>query len=150
MPASGTYSGQFDDLSLGMFGANVTVAGLSVYGNVMYGAYNGVLAAKPSGAPDAIGWGAGTKYTFGPYTIGAVYSQYDSQGAYQLTGVSQRHEYVIDAATTYTAAPGLVFWLEYVYGGRHQGDFNFATNSVGPAYNNVQAQAVMFGTMVTW
>ncbi len=79
-----------------------------------------------------------------------MHSQYDLQGAWQLTGVSQRHEYVFDAATTYTAAPGLVFWLEYVYSGRHQGDYNFATNQLGTAYNNVNSQGVMFGTMVTW
>jgi len=144
------YDGQFDDLNLGMIGANVNVAGLGVFGNVMYGAYNGVLAAKPQGAPNAIGFGAGAKYAFGPYTIGAVYSQFDSQGAFQLTGVSQRHEWVFDTAATYTAAPGLVFWLEYVYGQRHQGDYNFATNALGSAYNNVQSQAVMFGSMITW
>lgn len=108
------------------------------------------MAAKPSGAPDAIGWGAGTKYTFGPYTIGAVYSQYDSQGAYQLVGVSQRHEYAVDVAATYTAAPGLTLWLEYLYSARHQGDFNFATNAVGTAYNDVRSQGVAFGTLVTW
>ena len=150
IPSSARYNGQFDDLNLGMIGANVKVAGLAVFGNVMYGAVNGVLGAKPQGAPNAVGFGAGAKYTFGPYTAGAVYSQFNSQGAYQLTGISQRHEWVFDAAATYTAAPGLVFWLEYVYGQRHQGDFNFATNAVGTAYNNVQAQAVTFGTMVTW
>ncbi len=66
------FSGQFDNLSLGMFGANVNVAGLTVFGNVMFGAYNGVLALKPAGAPDAVGFGAGAKYAFGPYTVGAV------------------------------------------------------------------------------
>ena len=148
--AGGTYNGQFDDLSLGMFGANVTYAGMSLFGNVMYGAFNGILAARPQGAPDAIGWGAGVKYAFGPYTIGAVYSQFDSQGAYQLVGVSQRHESVVDAAATYTPAPGLTLYLEYLYSQRHQGDFNFATNVVGSAYNDVRTQGVMFGTMVKW
>ena len=147
---TGTLSGKFDNLSLGMFGANVTMDGLSVFGNIMTGQFNGILAAKPDGAPDATGFGAGLKYAFGPYTIGAVYSQFDSQGAWNLTGVSQRHEWVFSPAATYSPAPGLTFYLDYVYSQRHQGDFNFATNAVGTAYNNVTSQGVMFGTVVKW
>ncbi len=147
---AGTLSGKFDDLSLGMFGANVTMDGFSVFGNIMTGAYNGILGAKPAGAPDATGFGVGAKYAFGPYTIGAVYSQFDSQGAWNLTGVSQRHEWVFAAAATYSPAPGLTFALDYNYGQRHQGDFNFMTGGVGSAYNNVQAQGVMLDTVVKW
>ena len=147
---TGTLSGKFDNLSLGMFGANVTIDGISVFGNVMTGAFNGILAAKPAGAPDATGFGAGVKYAFGPYTIGAVYSQFDSQGAWNLTGTSQRHEWVFEPAVTYSPAPGLTFYMDYVYSQRHQGDFNFATNAVGTAYNNVRSQGVMLGTVVKW
>ncbi|MBW4093860.1 MAG: porin [Proteobacteria bacterium] len=150
-PAGNGYSGQFDDLSLGMFGANVTVAGLSVFGNVMTGAYNGVLAPKPAGAPDATGFGAGVKYAFGPWTIGGVYSQYDSQGAVALTGISQSHAWVGYFAATYTAAPGLTFYADYGYGQSHQGGYNFATGAVGTSANNsVRTQAFLVGTAITW
>ena len=144
------FTGQFDNISLGMFGANVTVAGVSVFGNVMYGAYNGILATKPQGAPDAIGFGTGLKYSFGPYSVGAVYSQYDSQGAFNLVGISQRHEWAFEAAATYSPAPGLVLFTDYNYSGRHQSDYNFATGEVGSAYNNVNSQGVQVGMMVKW
>jgi predicted porin len=142
---------QFDNLSLGMFGANVTVAGLSVFGNVMTGAYNGILATKPAGAPDATGFGAGLKYAFGPWTVGGVYSQYDSQGVVALTGISQSHAWVSYLAATYTAAPGLTFYADYAYGQSHQGDYNFATGAVGSSANNtVRTQAFLVGTAITW
>ena len=152
-PHSGGYTGQFDNLSLGMFGANVTVAGLSVFGNVMTGAYNGILAPKPAGAPDATGFGAGLKYAFGPWTVGGVYSQYDSQGAVALTGISQSHAWVGYLAATYAAAPGLTFYADYAYGQSHQGDYNFATGAAGgtrSANNSVRTQAFLVGTAITW
>ncbi len=141
----------YDGLSLGMFGANVTVAGISVFGNVMHGRFNGDLGVNAKGAPEATGFGAGVKYSFGPYSIGGVYSQLDDQGAAgPFVGHTQRHAWVFAAAATYAAAPGLVFFLDYDYGQQHQGDFNFATGGVGTAYNNIKAQGVMFGTMVKW
>ncbi|MGH3636591.1 MAG: porin, partial [Mycobacterium sp.] len=85
----GPNHGQYDGLSLGMFGANVTIAGVSVFGNVMHGAVNGTLGTKPAGAPDATGFGAGVKYAIAGFTIGGVYSQYDSQGSIADVGSGQ-------------------------------------------------------------
>ncbi len=58
-------------------------------------------------------------------------------------------------AATYTPAPGLTFYLDYIYGQQHQGAYNFATGAAGAApgssaYNNIKAQGVMFGTVVKW
>ena len=143
--AGSTYTGNFDNLSIGMFGANIKFGGLAVFGNVMIGDYNGILALKPVGAPSAKGWGAGVKYTTGPFTIGGVYSAFDSQGDVALTGVSQRHEQVFDVAGTYTIAPGMTAFAEYVYGTRYQGGFNFGTGS-----DSVRAQSVLVGTVLKW
>jgi len=143
--AGSTYTGQYDNLRIGMFGANVTFSGLSVFGNVMIGDYNGILALKPKGAPGAKGWGAGVKYANGPFTIGGVYSQFDSQGDVALTGVTQRHEQVVDLAGTYTAAPGLTMYAEYVYGTRYQGGENFGAGS-----DHVRAQTFLVGTVMKW
>ena len=43
-------------------------------------------------------------------------------------------------------------FLDYVWGTRYQGDFNFATGSVGggPGYNHVQSQGVMLGSSIKW
>ena len=134
-----------------MFGANITYAGLSVFGNVLFGAVNGTLGLKPQGAPDAVGFGAGVKYAIGRYTIGAVFSQYDSQGAYQLTGISQRHANVFDAAATYSLAPGMTVYTEYLYGTMHQGNYDFKTNTAGSSSNNnVHTQGVDFGINLAW
>ena len=145
------YNGQFDGLSLGSIGLNVSYAGFSVFGNTLFGAVNGILAARPQGAPMAMGWVGGFKYVTGPFSIGALYSSFDSQGSQLLTGVTQRHENVFYAAATYTVSPGLVVALDYAYGTRHQSDFNFATGAAGStAYNKVQSQGVMFTTAVKW
>ncbi len=131
---------------------NVTFAGFSVFGNTLFGRVNGILAATPQGGANAVGWVTGVKYVVGPYSIGALYGQYNSQGAQQLTGVTQRRENVFYAAGTYAISPGLTAYLDYVYGTRYQGDYNFATGAVGggPAYNNVHVQGVMIGTSVKW
>jgi len=152
-PAGNTYTGQFDNLNLGSFGVNATYAGISVFANSMIGDYNGILALKPAGAPSAKGVVAGVKYVNGPASIGALYGQFDSQGAQQLTGISQRHEWEVYVAATYSLAPGLVVFADYNYGQRHQGGFNFATNSVlvdRGAYNDVTSQGFLLGTAVKW
>ena len=149
-PLGSTYNGNYDNLSLGMFGANVAFGPVAVFGNVMIGNYNGILALKPQGAPSAKGWGVGVKYTQGPFTLGGVYSAFDSQGDVALTGISQRHEQVFDIAGTYTLAPGLTAWAEYVWGTRYQGDFNFATNGHDGLVNHVRAQGVLIGTALKW
>ena len=140
-PAGSKYNGQFDNLSLGMFGANVTVAGLSVFGNVMHGAFNGILAPKAVGAPDATGFGVGAKYTMGPWTFGGVYSQDDSQGSVADVGLGQYHAWVGYFAATYNPSPGLTFYADYGYGQTHQG---------GPGGGDGRQQGFLFGTAVTW
>jgi hypothetical protein len=145
------YTGKFDGLSLGSFGVNLTYAGFSVFGNTLFGAVNGILAARPTGGVHGVGWVGGVKYVAGPFSIGALYGGFDSQGSQLLTGVTQRHENVFYTAATYTVAPGMVAFLDYVYGTRYQGGFNFATNAAGsPAFNHVRSQGVMLGTAVKW
>ena len=52
---------------------------------------------------------------------------------------------------TYGIAPGLSLWVSYIYGTRHQGDFNFQhRHRRAPAYNNVKGQAFGVGTIVKW
>ena len=123
-----------------------------MFGNTLFGAVNGILAAKPQHAVNAVGWVGGVKYVTGPWSIGALYGTYDSQGAQQLTGLTQRHENVFYAAATYAVSPGLTAYLDYVYGTRYQGGFNFATGAATgtTAFNHVQSQGVMLGTSIKW
>lgn len=151
--AGSTYTGQFEGLSLGSIGVNVEYAGLSVFGNTLFGSVNGTLGLKPSGGSDAWGWVAGVRYANGPYTIGALYSQYDSQGDIRLTGISQRHSNVIYAAATYSVAPGLTAFADYAYGTRHQGGYNFLTGQAANfnnGYNDVRSQGFLLGANLAW
>ena len=146
----------FNGLDFFQIGTNVTVAGISVFGNLLHGTVNGDYGVNAVGAVPSTGFGTGVKYSYGPYTIGALYSQLDDQGAaFKPSGANffatQRHAWVFAAAATYSPAPGLTFYLDYDYGQQHQGDFNFATGSAGStAYNDIKAQGVMFGTVVKW
>lgn len=145
--------GQFANLGFGNVGAAVTVSGVTFGGNYLWGAVNGQGALKPQGGADTSAILAGVKYTQGPLTVGLVGEMIDSQGAAQLTGISQRHEYAIDIGASYTIAPGFVGWVEAVYQHRHQGGFNFAqgsSSSAPGAYNNVKSQGMLIGSTVYW
>jgi hypothetical protein len=146
-----TYNGKFNGLSMGVGGAAITFGPITVGGNVQGGNSNGIGALQPQGGVHAIAWMGGIQYASGPLTVGTSYYQYDSQGTTTLVGISQRHETGFAAGGTYALAPGMVIYLSYLYGTRHQGDYDFQTGSVGTAaYNNVKGQAFSIGTQVKW
>jgi predicted porin len=140
----------YKPLSLGQGGAALTVGPVTFGGNVQAGAYQGAGALQPSGGVHAVAWLGGIQYSSGPFTIGTSYYSFDSQGSALMVGISQRHEVGYAAGMTYTLAPGLNLYVSYVYGTRHQGDFNFQTGTPGTAYNNVKGQAFGVGTLVKW
>ncbi len=51
---------------------------------------------------------------------------------------------------TYGLAPGFALWVSYIYGQRHQGDFDFQSGATGTAYNNVKGQAFAVGSIIKW
>jgi predicted porin len=145
------YNGQTQGVNAGFAAVDVTVAGLTVGAAWQGGQYNGVVDTSPKGATGANAYLIGVQYVTGPFTIGAAYYGFDSQGAVQLTGVSQRHENAFGAGGQWQITPGLQSYWEYVYGTRHQGDFNFVTQTAGSkAFNNVQSQALLVGLEVGW
>jgi hypothetical protein len=148
---TGPVGGQtYDNLGFGNVGVALTYAGFTVGGNWIGGAVNGQGAPKPSGGSDTQGWLVGVTYKSGPLLVGLAGESIDSQGAPAMVGKTQRHEYAIDAGASYTIAPGLVGWVEYIYQNRKQNGFNFASNSAGGAYNTVQAQGLQLGTTIYW
>jgi predicted porin len=104
----------------------------------------------PKGATNAQAYLVGFTYLNGPFLIGASWYGFDSQGAPQLTGISQRHENAFAAGGNYQITPGLQAYFEYLYGTRHQGDYDFVSSSVGTADNNVKSQALLVGLEVGW
>jgi Gram-negative porin len=150
IPVGSKYNGQAQGVTAGFVGAAVTIAGFQFGGAWQGGQYNGTMAPTPKGANSAQAYLVGFKYTNGPYSIGASWYGFDSQGAVQLTGISQRHENAFGAGGNWQITPGLQAFFEYIYGTRHQGDFNFVTASVGKAFNDVKSQALLLGLQVGW
>lgn len=145
-----TYNGKFNNVGVTSVGAAVTYAGLTVGGNGIFGQMNGILAPKPEGGANLSAWLVGARYLLGPASIGAAFESMDMQGAVGLTGISQRHAYAVTAAVTYSIAPGLTAFADYLYQNQKQSGWNFATQTVGASFNNVQNQGFMVGTLVTW
>jgi len=118
------------------------------------GQINGRGAALPQGGDNLLGWLVGAKYVTGPVTVGVAYENINSQGAPQLVGISQRHEWAINPGASYAVAPGLTVWAEYVYQQRHQGGFNFATGATAgataAAFNNTTNQGFLIGSNFAW
>ena len=141
---------QFNGLSYGDFGAAATYGGWTIGGHGTIGSYNGVNGLQPKGGAPASAWLAGIQYTSGPWVAGASYYVYDSQGSPLTVGIAQRRETGLAVGTTYTLAPGLDLIASYLYGTRHQGDFNFGTGAVGAQNNDTKVQLFSVATYVKW
>jgi hypothetical protein len=149
-PRGNVYNGKFDDLSVGFGGIALTIAGVTVGGAYQGGDYNGLGATKPESGAKGRAWIGGVQYAAGPLVAGVSFYNFQSQGAVALTGISQRNENGLDVGGTYNIAPGLWGFAQYLYGTRHQGDFNFVTATNGAANNTIQAQQFILGTKVRW
>jgi predicted porin len=142
---------KFQDVSVGSVGATVTFAGLTVGGNTKFGNMNGVYEPNPDGAKNAVGFLAGAVYTTGPLSVGGSYFLYDDQGNFSKPATEGSEQNVgVAAGATYILAPGVKLFASYLYGTRHQGGFNYLTNTAGSANNNTQAQVFALGTWIYW
>jgi predicted porin len=142
---------KFQDVSVGSVGATVTFAGLTVGGNTKFGNMNGVYEPNPDGAKNAVGFLAGAVYTTGPLSVGGSYFLYDDQGDFSKPATEGSEQNVgVAAGATYILAPGVKLFASYLYGTRHQGGFNYLTNTAGSANNNTQAQVFALGTWIYW
>ena len=154
---------QYNGLKVGDFGLAVTYGGLSVGGKYQFGRYNGQWSLDPTrvtvapgvtrDGPDAVAWLVGASYTLGPVIVGFHYLDYTSTG--DLTqGVQgrQRREQGLSAGGTYSLAPGLSIFLDYLYEQRKQNGFNFITGATNDFvnHNKVTAQLISLGTSFAW
>jgi predicted porin len=139
------------NLSVGSFGLELTYAGLTVGGNTKFGNMDGQYEPNIVGGANAVGWLGGAVYTIGQLTFGGSYFVYDSQGDFSApTLEGQRRETGAAAGLTYLLVPGVKLFASYLYGTRHQGDFDFLANKVGDANNNTNAQVFALGTWLYW
>jgi hypothetical protein len=145
-----TPGNQFNGLSVGDFGVAVTYAGFTIGGHATTGTYNGQGGLQPKGGVHAIAWLGGVQYAGGPLVIGGSFYNFQSQGFPSLVNISQRNENGLALGLTYSLAPGISIWASYLYGTRHQGDFDFQTGAIGSAYNNVKSQVFGIGPVIRW
>ncbi len=145
------FNGQYDGLNFGNGGIALTYGGFTVGGNVIGGRLNGLLALTPQNGVDEIAYMFGVKYVAGPLVVGVAAERGNSQGAVNLTGLTQRRSQAIDLGLGYTVAPGFVVYAEYQYNTQYQGAFNFVTGAIGSNANNtVKAQGLLLGNVVTF
>jgi hypothetical protein len=149
---------RYDTLSFYKAGVAVTAMNFTLAGDYIGGRVNGQLNMSPTGGVNENAVVTGITYANGPLTLGLEYGIVESQGDARLTGISQRHEYEIGAGGAYRLAPGVQLVAEYQYEFRHQGGFDFATNTVGAGgtavaagrTNDARGQGFLFSTVLTW
>jgi outer membrane protein OmpU len=158
----------YHDLNILGAGATVTVAGFTVGGSTYYGSYNvgdgDAYQLEPDGGSNAIAWMVGAMYTAGPLVVGANFFRTTQTGNIPggidagscatitpagLTTGQQQNDGVA-AGLTYTLVPGVSLFVDYLYGLREQGGYDFETGNAGTANNNTQAQLFGFGSQIQW
>jgi hypothetical protein len=158
----------YHNLSMFSGGATASIAGFTFGGNVVYGAFNQTsgynFQLEPNGGQNAIGTLIGMQYTTGPITVGTQIFRFQTTGdlpggidagsgatiSSQGLTAGQQVNNGLAIGGTYTLVPGVSLFLDYLYGWRYQGGFDFATNMAGTAYNRVQTQLFGIGTEIQW
>jgi len=157
-PTASSQALRYDNLSFYKAGVAVTAFNVTAAADYIGGAVNQQLAMRPTGGAPMNAVVAGLTYANGPITLGTQFGVIDDQGAAQLTGISQRHQYEVTFGGNYKLAPGVQLVGEYMYEHLHQGSFDFNSNAVGAgataAHGGVtrdgQAQTFVFATVLVW
>jgi hypothetical protein len=155
----------YKDLNMFSGGATATIAGVTVGGNVVYGAFNQVsgydFQLEPDGGNAAIGTLFGAQYTAGPIVVGGSVFRFQTTGDIPDGGVAsdinangltvgQQVNNGLALGGTYTLVPGVSLFVDYDYGWRKQGGLDFSDLKAGPDNNYVQAQLFGVGTQIQW
>lgn len=158
----------FDGLSLGILGAEGSVAGFTFGGQITFGRGNfangltGAAAgltplAKKTTAPgrvavldndDMFGWQIGAGYTFGAFNVGLAYGETRSEGSQTVTG--NRTDKMFGLGGTYAVAPGFNLFAEYMYGQRKESGWDFVAGRAGTSNNKVDVNLFTIGTGFNW
>jgi len=153
---------RYNPMNIGDFGLQVTFGGLAVGGHAWFGTgQQGGTAWNPSikGSGASTAWLVGASYTTGPFIVGAHFVDYVSPGAKnpfatngaQLAG--REHDVGLAVGGTWNYAPGMNFYVSYIYTQRHETGFDFLAGSATGSpktNNNVKGQAFMVGSAFRW
>ena len=156
----------YKDLNMVSGGATVTIAGVTVGGNVVYGAFNQVsgydFQLEPDGGKAALGTLFGAQYTIGPVVVGGSVYRFQTTGdipqGTEAGGIitaagltpGQQVNNGLALGGTYTLVPGVSLFVDYDYGWRKQGGLDFSNLDAGTNNNYVQAQLFGVGTQIQW
>nr|WP_294501334.1 porin [uncultured Rhodopila sp.] len=141
---------RYDNLAFYKAGTAITFANFTFAFDYIGGAVNAQSTLKPTGAPNLNAILPGLTYANGPITAGIEFGDIWSQGAAQLTGATQRHEYEFAFGGAYKLAPGVQLVAEYQYAYRHQNGYNFNTAAINQGTVDAQSQQLLFATVLTW
>ena len=153
---------QYVGLAQGDGGAQVTFGGLTVGGNILGGQVAGQQQLLAKGGRRALAFLFGSSYAIGPIIVGASYFDYRSAGSKNTISspwTNNLNEYGLAAGGTYNFAPGMNFFVSYLYGHRHEAGVDLLTGvaSTGTTlagkvgtHNNVQSQGIGTGLFFRW
>ena len=140
---------RYQNLGFYKAGTAVTFANFTFALDYIGGTVNTTEGLLPEGGSKLNALLPGITYAYGPITAGIEFGEIWSQGAAQLAGLTQRHEYEFALGGAYKLAPGVQLVGEYQYAYRHQNGYNFATGGIGNTVD-AQSQQVLFSTVLTW
>jgi predicted porin len=139
----------------GIFGAEITWAGLTVGGITTFGPYNRGFAALPTTPAgvrnrNAFSWQLGAAYTIGAITVGAAYHELRTEGnTGAATGKQKDQGFGIGAS--YALAPGLALFAEYIYSKVSESGRDFIGNAFQPGVQeSFKASVGLLGVSISW
>jgi hypothetical protein len=149
---NGTQFLRYNDMGFYQAGVAITADNFTLAADYMGGQVDGQLSLNPSGGVAMNAVVVGLTYANGPWILGAMLENIDSQGDARLVGVSQRHEVGTAFGGNYKLAPGMQLVVEYQYEYRHQGGFDFSQGTLGVNGRTVDAhgQGLLTGLVMTW
>ena len=156
-------SGQFKGIDIYDAGLQVTFGGLAVGGHITGGNNNSGFGLLREGQKKSFAWLVGTSYAVGQFIVGASYYDFQYAGSQTRANnafVGQNRDTGFAAGGTWTFAPGMNVFLDYLYGTRNAGNVNLLTSTAGTTAatgtggqrlnNHTQAQGLMLGTAFRW
>jgi predicted porin len=150
---------RFKRVTAGIFGAELTWAGLTVGGITTFGPYNRGFTALQKNEPrgqnrDAFSWQLGAAYTIGAITVGAAYHELRTEGERSdapnpVTGKLKEQGFGVGAS--YALAPGLALFAEYIYSKVSESGRDFIDNTFQAGrQESFKASVGLLGIGIQW
>jgi predicted porin len=141
----------FKNPLVGIGGAEISFAGLTVGGNIYGGSANrGFTALRKvggGGENGMFGWQLGARYTIGAITLGAAYHELRSEGNQGIAANQRDRGFGLGAS--YALAPGLALFAEYLWSKVSESGRDFNSFETG-TQDSFKAQVGLLGVSIVW